>query len=185
MHSSSAREKTLPVGLLGELRMIALVRGVKAARSSSGSKVQSGARKVDVPRGGAAKLRVGPVVFVEGFEKHHFVAGIEHRQQAGDHAFGRAAADRDLALGVELDSVSALVFGGDGIAERLGAPGDGVLIDIGVDGLGGSVLEDRGSGKVREALRQVDGPVMHGQAGHLANDGFGKSGDPLAAESGA
>ncbi len=70
-------------------------------------------------------------------------------------------------------------------AKRLGAPSDGVLVDIRVNGFGGGVFQDRRSREVREALRQVDGTVMDRQAGHLANDGFGKSGDPLAAESGA
>ena len=38
--------KTLPVGLCGVLRTIARVRGVNAARSSSGSNVQSGSWSV-------------------------------------------------------------------------------------------------------------------------------------------
>ena len=41
--SSSAREKTCPLGLCGELTTIARVFGVIAARSASASKCQSGA----------------------------------------------------------------------------------------------------------------------------------------------
>ena len=41
-----ARVKTLPVGLWGELTTIARVRGVTAARSSSGSIDQSGSWSV-------------------------------------------------------------------------------------------------------------------------------------------
>ena len=44
MASSSSREKTVPVGLFGLQRTIAFVRSLKAAASSSGSKVQSGGR---------------------------------------------------------------------------------------------------------------------------------------------
>jgi len=39
---SSCREKTLPVGLFGLLKMMARVRGVTARRSRSGSNVKSG-----------------------------------------------------------------------------------------------------------------------------------------------
>ena len=46
MSSSSARVNTLPVGLCGELMMIARVRGPNAARSSSGSIAQSGSWSV-------------------------------------------------------------------------------------------------------------------------------------------
>jgi hypothetical protein len=38
--------KTLPVGLFGLQMMTAFVRSLKAARSSSGSNVQSGARRL-------------------------------------------------------------------------------------------------------------------------------------------
>ena len=44
MSSSSAREKTRPVGLFGVFTMIALVREVNARRSSSGSNVKLGGR---------------------------------------------------------------------------------------------------------------------------------------------
>ena len=44
MCSSSTRENTFPVGLLGVLMMIALVRLLKALSSSAGSNDQSGSR---------------------------------------------------------------------------------------------------------------------------------------------
>ena len=83
----------------------------------------------------------------------------------GDHAFGGAADDGDLALGVEFEAVVAQVLGGDGVAEGLGAPGDGVLVEVGVDGVGGGVLEFLGRGEVGEALGEVDGAVAHAPAG--------------------
>ncbi len=42
-----------------------------------------------------------------------------------------------------------------------------------------------GGGKIGEALRQIGGPVAHGQTGHLADDGFGEISDALAAKAGA
>ena len=182
MYSSSSREKTLPVGLLGEFRMMALVRGVKARAQFLRVEAPVGRLQPDVTRGGAAQLGVGAVVLVERLEQHHFVARIEHGQQRGDHALGGAAADRDFAVGVEFHAIGPPVFGCDGIAKRLGAPGDGVLIDVGVDGFGRGALQNRGRGKIGEALRQIDGPVAYREARHLADDGFGESGYPLAAE---
>ena len=44
MNSISSRVKTLPVGLFGLQMMIAFVFELKAARNSSRSKLQSGAR---------------------------------------------------------------------------------------------------------------------------------------------
>ena len=127
-------------------------------------------------------MRIGPVVFVERLEQDHLVARVEHGQQGGDHAFGGAAADRDFALGIEFQAIGAPVLGGDGVAEGLGAPGDGVLIDVGGDGVGRGALQRGGRGEIGKALGQVDGAVAEGQAGHFADDGFGESGYPLAAE---
>ena len=78
---SSSREKTLPVGLLGVLTMMALVRGEKARRSSSGSKLQSGAMQRDQLSLGPAQQRVGAVVLVERLEDDHFVARVGDGQQ--------------------------------------------------------------------------------------------------------
>ena len=152
MYSSSSRVNTLPVGLLGVLRMMALVRGVKARRSSSGSNVPVGRLQRDIARFRSAQLRIGAVVFVKRLEQHHLVARVEHRHHGGDHAFGGAAAHRDLAFGIVLHPIGARVLGGDGIAKRLGAPGDGVLVDVGGDGLGRGLLQCFGGGEVGEAL---------------------------------
>ena len=79
--SSSARVKTLPVGLLGEFKIMALVRGENARRSSARSKLQSGGSSSAPGGHGAAQLRIGPVVFVERLEDHHLVAGIGDRDE--------------------------------------------------------------------------------------------------------
>ncbi len=58
--SSSAREKTLPVGLFGVLITIPRVRSLNAAASSPSSNVQSGACNVTI-RGTAPEMIVsGP-----------------------------------------------------------------------------------------------------------------------------
>src|ERR1039458_5195855 len=46
-----------------------------------------------------------------------------------------------------------------------------------------ALFRTAGAGKIGEALRQINGPVPHREAGHLADHGFGELGDPLAAES--
>ncbi len=174
MNSSSAREKTFPVGLLGVLRMMALVCGPKAAASSLSSKVQSGGWKFDEARSGAGKNRVGSVVFVERFEDNDFVAGIDDGHHGGHHGFGGTAADGDFALGIVGNVLGAGEFFDDGVAERLGAPSDGVLIDVVGDGLAGGFLHFLGGGKIGKTLRKIHGVVLHGQARHFADDGFGE-----------
>ena len=182
MNSSSSRVKTLPVGLLGELRMMALVRGVKARRNSS--RVEGPVRRVqvNVSRSAPQSSVSGPVILIERLEENHFIARIEHREHGRDHAFGGAAADRDFALGVEVHRVVARVLGRDGVAERLGAPGDGVLVDIGVDSCRGGAFERFGRGEIGKALGEIGGAVADGQARHLADYGFGEIGDALAAK---
>ena len=110
---------------------MALVRLENARRSSSGSKRQSGGCSRTNLRAALAKQGVGAVVFVVGFEDHNLVARIGNGEQRRDHALGGAAANCDFPLGIDLQAVMAAILGGDGVAERLGAPGDGVLINVG------------------------------------------------------
>ena len=56
------------------------------------------------------------------------------------------------------------------------APGDGVLVDVGVDGARRRGLDRLGRGEVGEPLRQVDRAVPMRQPGHLADDRFGEAG---------
>ena len=150
MNSSSSRVNTFPVGLLGVLTMMALVLGPKARVSSSRSKFQSGGCKLHEARRGAGENRVGAVIFVERLEDHDFVAGIDDAHHGGHHGFGRAAGDGDFALGIDAHALRALEFPGDGVAQFLRAPGDGVLIDVVGDGLAGGFLDFGGRGKIRE-----------------------------------
>ena len=66
------------------LRVIAPIGGIEA----------------DELAAGAAEQRVWAVVLIVGLEDDDFVAGIHRGEQRRDHSFGRAAADRDFALGV-------------------------------------------------------------------------------------
>ena len=62
----------------------------------------------------------------------------------------------------------------------LGAPGDGVLIDVGSNRVLRRPLDLRRSRKIREALRQIDGAMHHGLARHLANHRFSEVRDFVA-----
>ena len=75
--------------------------------------------------------------------------------------------------GSTVHALRACEFLGDGVAQRLRAPGDGVLIDRRRQWLRCAArLYFDGSGKVRKALRQIDGLVLKGQARHFADYGF-------------
>ena len=73
-----------------------------------------------------------------------------------------------------VESVGAVEFFGDGVAQRFRAPGDGVLIDVRGDGVLRGALDFRGRGKIGKALREIDGAVLQREARHLANHGFGE-----------
>ena len=67
-----------------------------------------------------------------------------------------------------------LVLARDGGAERRRPPGDGVLVDVVLDGRDGRGLELRRAGEIGEALGEVDGRVAQGQTRHVADDGLGE-----------
>src|SRR5207244_5396747 len=58
------------------------------------------------------------------------------------------------------------------LAQPLRAPGDGVLIDVVVDGLRRGLLEQVGRREVREPLCQVDGPVLAREPAHPPDYGL-------------
>jgi hypothetical protein len=125
-------------------------------------------------RRGAAEHGIRTVVFVEGLEDDDLVTRIDERQHRRDHRFGGAAGDRDLGLGIDGVAALALRLGGDRVAEALGAPGDGVLVDVGVQCRGGSVLESCGCPEIGKSLRQIDGVVLARLASHVANHRLGE-----------
>ena len=111
-------------------------------------------------RRGAGEKRVGTVILVKRLEDDHFVAGIDDGHHRGHHGFGGAAANGDFALGIDANALGAFEFLDDGVAQALGAPGDGVLVDVVGDGLAGGFLKFRGGGKIRKTLRKIDGIVF-------------------------
>ena len=99
--SSSAREKTLPVGLCGELTTIARVR--LGERRPELVRVDRPVRLVegDVAGRRPGQDRVRAVVLVERLEDDDLVARVDDPEHRRDHRLGRAAGDRDLRLGVD------------------------------------------------------------------------------------
>lgn len=95
---------------------------------------------------------------------------------------GGSADHGDLALRIEIEGVTGAVLRGNRIAQRLGAPGDGVLNDAGGDGGARGFLQLNGRLKIREALGQVDGAVAGGEPGHLADNRFDEAASALTAE---
>ena len=167
---------TLPVGLCGELRTIARVRGVTARAQLVRVERPVGRSERDVAGRRAGEDRVGPVVLVERLEDDDLVARVEDREHRGDHPLGRAAGDRDLGLRVGLPArVGPGGLRRDRVAQRLRTPRDRVLVDVGEDGVGGSLLELVGCGEVGEALREADRAVRDRKAVHLADDRLGES----------
>ena len=132
--------------------------------------------------GASAEHRIGAVVFIEGFEDHQLITGVSDASQGRDHAFGGSADHGDFTLGVEVELIMAAILRGDGVAKRLRAPGDGVLIDVGFDGFDGGSLYDFGGGEIGVALREIHGVVLKRQARHFADDTFVEAGGAFAAE---
>ena len=175
MSEISSRVNTRPVGLCGVLRTNARVRGVNAARSRSGLRVQAGGRAART-RAAPGQDAIRPVILVERLGDDHLVAGIDQGEEGRRHGFGAAAGDRHLALGVDLHVVHPPVLLGDREPEDRAAPGDRVLVDVPPNGGAGRFLHRLGHREVREALREVDGAVGLGDPRHLADDGFRERG---------
>ena len=130
----------------------------------------------------AAQFGVRPVILVERFEHHDLVAGVADCQQGRDHGFGRAAADRDILFGINRNALPQAHLAGDGLAQILRTPGNGVLINVGGYGALRSLFDFGRGGEIGEALRQVDRAVQHGLPRHFTNHGFREVGDAIAEE---
>ena len=140
-------------------------------------KVECGRVERHVDGLGPRKDRVGAVVLVERREDDDLVAGVCDRHHGGHHCLGGAAGDHDVLIGVDRHAHKVLLLGGKRLAHGLGAPSDGVLMveRLGVAGDGAQAIEQLRRGiKVGEALREVDGVVLIGDARHAADDRIGK-----------
>ena len=130
-------------------------------------------------RARAAQDGVGAVVLVERLEHDDLLAGIDQGEQGRGHALGGAAAHRDLGLRVVVEPAEAPRLADQGLAQSLRSPGDGVLVDVGLERPGGLVLDRRRRREVREALGEVDAVVFQAQPGHLADHRLGEPGAAL------
>ena len=126
---------------------------------------------------GAGEDRIGGVVLVERREDDHLVARIAGGHHRDHHRFGAAAGDDEVLVGVDRQAAEPVDLLGEGLTEARGAPGHGILVMRTARGAFQGGQQFLGRGEVREALRQVDGPVLVGQAGHPADDGFGETGE--------
>ena len=132
-----------------------------------------GQRHGDGPR--AAEHRVRAVVLVPGLEDDHFLPRVHQGQQHCRHGLRGAAGDRDLGLGIHGQAVAVLHLAGQGLAQPLRAPGDGVLVDVRADGRDGGFLERLRGREVGEALGQVDGAMLVGEPRHPPDDRLGEA----------
>ena len=136
----------------------------------------------DVAGDGSGQDRVGAVVLIERLEDDHLVARVEQPEHRRDHPLGRTAGHRDLRL--RIDHPAGVEAGGlrcDGIAERLRAPGDRVLVHVRIDRGGGGRFQLRRTGEVGKALGEADRPRLDRQAVHVADDRL-REGRGLAAD---
>ena len=125
----------------------------------------------------ARENRVGAVVLVERREDDDLVSGVCDRHHGGHHGLGGAACDYDVLVGVDRHAHKVFLLGRECLAHGLGAPSDGVLVieRLGVSRDGAEALEQLCRRiEVREALREVDGTVLIGDARHAADDRIGK-----------
>ena len=116
------------------------------------------------------------VVFVERGENDDLVARIGDGHHRRHHRLGAAAGRDNLSVRVDLPAHTARLLGGERLAEVLRAPGDGILMKILIGDLRHAVENLLRRFKVREALRQVDRAVLHGNARHAADDRVGEAG---------
>ena len=176
---SSARVNTAPVGLCGVFSSRSRVRGVIAARSASEVGAEPGRPQGDRDPGGARHGHAGGVGVVVGLERDGLVARLEERDQRGGDRLGGARGDQDLAVGVDVHAVEALLVGGDRVPQLGNARARRVLVTPPFQDRRGGRGGDLGRAVgVREALAEVDRPGRQGQRRHLGEDRRAHAGQP-------
>ena len=106
--------RVLPEGRLQLLGLEVKLRGVQG----------------HIDRFRAGKDHVRAVVFIERGENDELVPRVGDGHHRGHHGLGAAAGDDDLAVGIDVDAhEAALLFGQRG-AQIVGAPGDGILVEV-------------------------------------------------------
>ena len=160
----------------GGVRRVAEDERLRAGQRAGGLELglvegELGGMQLDVGGLGAAEDRVGTVVLVERGEDDDAVAGVRDGHDRAHHGLGGAAGDHDLRLGVDVEAHARRLLGGERGAEIGRAPGNGVLVGPGVGDLGKPVEDGARRVEVGEALREVDGVVLHANARHPAYHG--------------
>ena len=72
------------------------------------------------------------IIFIERFKNNYFIAWVDKGQHRGNHALGGAAGDGYFSLRIGRDSDIASILFSDRVAKRFVAPGNGVLVDVGL-----------------------------------------------------
>ena len=115
--------------------------------------------------------RLGVVVLKIGGENDDLVPGVGEGEDGVHHGLGGADGHDDLPVRVQPAAHEAAALPGQGRAEVGRAHGDGVLVGALVAHLRQPVHHLLGGIEVGESLGQIDGPHVHGDAGHPADDG--------------
>ena len=118
---------------------------------------------------------VRAVVFIEGGKDNHLVSRIGDGHHCRHHGLGAAAGDNNLAVGIDGPAHIAGLLGSQRLPEVLGTPGNGILVEVLVGHLRQPVCDGLRRVKVREALREVHGAVLHGHPGHAADHRIGEA----------
>ena len=99
MKPSSSGVKTLPIGFIGLLSTIALVRGPKAASERGARQRPMRRLQPDQPPDAAQHRHHREIGVVERLDQHDLVAGVDQRHQRGGDRFGRARGHHHLCTG--------------------------------------------------------------------------------------
>ena len=124
----------------------------------------------------AGQNGIRAVILVKRGENDNLVTRIGDRHHRSHHRLRAAAGRNDLGVRVDLAAHEIGLLGGQRFAEVLRTPGDGILVVILVGHLRQTVEQLLRRLKVREALRQVNRVILHGNARHAADDRVGKAG---------
>ncbi len=109
------------------------------------------------------------------FQDDDLFARVDRRHDAGQHRFGYADSDSDVGIRINDHAIETFHLVGDSLSQSSIAPGDGVLVDVGLDGADSCLLHSGRGGEVGEALRQVESIVFKSQSRHVTDDRLGQS----------
>ena len=168
----SSADQTVPLGLCGELTMIARVRGPSAAAMRVEVGPEGAAACSGTCTGAAAgQLDVRAVAVVARVEHDHLVAGADEGEHGGEDRLRRAGGDGDLARRVVAMAVERLDLGGDALAQERHAGHRRVLVEAAAHRRVDGVDQRRVAVEIGEALAEIDGAVLQRQRRHHGEDG--------------